>query len=260
MQKLKSPTERRTKNRFTYYDPAASRVHHLREGLMVKLSAAIDARGWTQSRAAAFFRVTQSRISDLRRARTEKFSLDMLLLWMVSLDQEVQLLVGGEDVMRIDEIAYCTRALELDPKNLSASTRRAYAYQVAGKFDLAEADFTHNLELAPDRPGPRSNRAGLYFAAARYEECVRDCDLLLAAHPDYAGGWELRGQAYEKLGEVVAALADYTRAIEVEPEASAYLYRGRLSGNRADLEKAAALDHQPWAVEQAGRELAGKPE
>src|ERR1700679_2174286 len=93
--KVKSPTERRCANRFTVYDPAYAHILNLREGLMIKIANAIDERGWKQAEAAKFFRVTQSRISDLRRAKSGQFSLDMLILWLYALDEDVRVLVRG---------------------------------------------------------------------------------------------------------------------------------------------------------------------
>jgi predicted XRE-type DNA-binding protein len=40
----------------------------------------IEGEGWTQNEAADHLGVTQSRISDLKRGKWEKFSLDMLLI------------------------------------------------------------------------------------------------------------------------------------------------------------------------------------
>ena len=50
-----------------------------RSGLMMNLTEIIGDRGMTQSDAAAFFGVTQPRISDLMRGKINLFSLDTLM-------------------------------------------------------------------------------------------------------------------------------------------------------------------------------------
>jgi predicted XRE-type DNA-binding protein len=51
----------------------------LRSFLMFRLEKFVRERGFTQRQAAAFFGVTQPRISNLVRGRIELFSLDMLV-------------------------------------------------------------------------------------------------------------------------------------------------------------------------------------
>jgi tetratricopeptide (TPR) repeat protein len=72
----------------------------------------------------------------------------------------------------------------------------------------------------------------------------------VAIKPNYAWAFSNRGTAYANLGQFDMALADYSRALEINPdEASDYLNRGltyqslgREAQARADLEKARQLD------------------
>ncbi len=50
-----------------------------RSALMMELSTVIQSSGMTQSDAAALFRVTQPRVSDLMRGKINLFSLDTLI-------------------------------------------------------------------------------------------------------------------------------------------------------------------------------------
>ena len=50
-----------------------------RSDLMMSLTEVIRQRGMTQAQAAAFFGVTQPRISDLMRGKVNLFSLDTLI-------------------------------------------------------------------------------------------------------------------------------------------------------------------------------------
>lgn len=51
----------------------------VRSDLMIELSRLIDSRGLTQSAAAQLFGVTQPRISDLKRGKIDRFSIDSLV-------------------------------------------------------------------------------------------------------------------------------------------------------------------------------------
>lgn len=51
----------------------------VRSELMDKITALIEASGWTQAEAASQCSVTQTRINDLLRGRISRFSLDALM-------------------------------------------------------------------------------------------------------------------------------------------------------------------------------------
>jgi predicted XRE-type DNA-binding protein len=51
----------------------------IRADLMIDLGEYIQARGWTQAQAAAFFDETQPRISNLLKGEISRFSIDKLI-------------------------------------------------------------------------------------------------------------------------------------------------------------------------------------
>lgn len=61
------------------FDPATAQVLALRAQLMVELEKTIARRKLTQTDAAKLLKVTQSRVSDIKRGKVEKFSLDKLV-------------------------------------------------------------------------------------------------------------------------------------------------------------------------------------
>lgn len=61
----------------------------VRSELMDKITALIEARGWTQAEAARHCGVTQPRINDLLRGRISRFSLDALVNIAGALGQHV---------------------------------------------------------------------------------------------------------------------------------------------------------------------------
>lgn len=63
----------------------------VRADLMLDLRRYIDARGWTQSEAAAFFAETQPRISNLMKGEISRFSIDKLIKMLALAGIQVQI-------------------------------------------------------------------------------------------------------------------------------------------------------------------------
>ncbi|KPI87038.1 hypothetical protein ABL78_3903 [Leptomonas seymouri] len=181
-----------------------------------------------------------------------------------------------------------TRAIELDKRNPSWLHNRGYTYRNMGQLELAIADYTASIKLAPHSCTAYNNRAFAYRKLGRYEEAIEDYTVVLREEPtavakalnnraycfarlglfedairDYtevlatdavnAHALYNRGISYEKCANYNAAIDDFTRAIQIAPEATvssnAYYSRGtsRLQLNqvpqaRADLKLALKLD------------------
>jgi predicted XRE-type DNA-binding protein len=73
-----------------FTEPEAS-VHKMRSELMIAIEKMIDDRHLSQTEAAQVLRVSQSRVSDLRRGKVEKFSLDMLVTFAARMGNKVRL-------------------------------------------------------------------------------------------------------------------------------------------------------------------------
>ena len=61
------------------FPPDEAQNLKVRSDLMIELSKVIDSRGLTQAEAAELFGVTQPRISDLKRGKIDRFSIDSLV-------------------------------------------------------------------------------------------------------------------------------------------------------------------------------------
>jgi predicted XRE-type DNA-binding protein len=59
--------------------PEAASNLTIRAALMLQLEQFMEEQGWTQQQAALQFGVTQPRISDLKRGKIDRFSIDMLV-------------------------------------------------------------------------------------------------------------------------------------------------------------------------------------
>lgn len=197
------------------------------------------------------------------------------------------------DMKRYDEaLQDYSKAIELAPGNARAHVARCNVYEVKGLHDRAIADCSKAVELSPDSDIGYFLRAQAYAAkgmkqeaAADYERAARACidnglnaaragrlDEALARF-DRASRLDTkhrpeaylnRGVAYEKKGENLKAVNDYSEAIRLRPDyAEAYLRRGYVFAQkfedygkaRQDWEKAAGLDPQGKTGEAARKSL-----
>jgi predicted XRE-type DNA-binding protein len=70
-------------------EPQAT-VHLMRAKLMVQIEKMIDEEKLTQVQAAKKLHVSQARISDLKRGKVEKFSLDTLIEFTLRMGKSVE--------------------------------------------------------------------------------------------------------------------------------------------------------------------------
>jgi tetratricopeptide (TPR) repeat protein len=156
------------------------------------------------------------------------------------------------------------RTIELRPDQYAGRLNLARVYQRQGRDADAAEQTRRALELGPPAvvlADHHAERARDLYLAGRYEACVAVCQLALAKRPEYpfalgvlgqallklgrdaeaadafqrylkSGGLRVadvyrgRGQARMRLGQYLAAVEDYTRALEHAPDAEAYLHRG----------------------------------
>lgn len=78
----------REKNHSSQDDYAASNLV-LRAELMAAIAELIREKGWTQGQAAEVLGVGQPRISDVVQGRVDRFSIDMLIVWLEKLGKDV---------------------------------------------------------------------------------------------------------------------------------------------------------------------------
>jgi predicted XRE-type DNA-binding protein len=74
-------------------EPEAT-VHKMRSELMIEIEKMIRAQNLTQIQAARILHVTQARVSDLKRGKTEKFSLDMLVTFAARMGKSVRMRIA----------------------------------------------------------------------------------------------------------------------------------------------------------------------
>ena len=98
------------------------------------------------------------------------------------------------------------------------------------QYELAIADYTRSLELAPNDANTYGNRAMAYANTGKNEQAILDYTRSLELEPNNAVTYTGRGLSYVVLEDYATALKDFNRALEINPDIK----------NLGDIEKAKA--------------------
>src|SRR6478735_1943709 len=145
-----------------------------------------------------------------------------------------------------------SRAIRLRPDVSAGYRYRAYAYLELGDRIRALNDLDQAVRLKPDDPQAYADRAAELYTQKAFDQAVADCDRVLAIDPGRAPIRALRGRCHAARGDTPAALADFTEAVEADPENAprVLLWRAALQFETedyaaAEADCAAALQHRP---------------
>lgn len=148
-----------------------------------------------------------------------------------------------------EAIEVLTRALSLDPEDVDALERRATAYLMLDRRDLAIADLNAAASLEPKSADVR---AGLCAALAEIDPAgaLPHCDIAIRLDPEDSPSFNNRSTALGLLGRDEEALADLNRAVTLSPDevifranrAISLMELGRFDLAAADVDHALALE------------------
>jgi len=115
-----------------------------------------------------------------------------------------------------EAVKFCTLALQLDARDLTALNLRGNAQMLVGDSKAALADFGRAIALAPGDPSAYRFRANIESVLGRDDAALADYGKAIAVAPKSAVSYELRGQFHQGKRRYALAMADFDRAIAVD--------------------------------------------
>ena len=108
------------------------------------------------------------------------------------------------------------------------------------QFNMAIEAYSDVIDLNP-LSAAYSNRGGVHREKGAFDDAIADFTKAIELDPNCAETYSNRGGAYLDKGEVDTAIADFTKAIELDPNfAIAYYGRGSAYDDKYNIEKAIA--------------------
>ena len=103
---------------------------------------------------------------------------------------------------------------------MSTYVYRGCAYRSKGDYDRAIADHTRAIELDPKYVSAYNNRGFAYGSKGDYNRAIADYTRAIELDPNYALAYDNRGATYKYnvKGDYDRAIADFTKAIELDPK------------------------------------------
>lgn len=134
----------------------------------------------------------------------------------------------------------CTRQIKSGAADGSTYSTRAYAYLKTRQFDQAIGDFTEAIRRSHRESTYAYNgRGNAYHYKGDNDRAIADYTRAISLNPLYAYAYNDRGEAYREKGDLIRALADFTEAIRVNPRyADPLTNRGLLYELRGEAGKA----------------------
>ena len=133
------------------------------------------------------------------------------------LENYIGVLVLAEDFAEALELS--RKALERQPSNANVLYLQAASLQKLDRLEEARAAFAALLRLAPNHPAGRKGYAVTLCRIGEQEEALRIVEALIAEQPRFADAYLVRANIRAIRGEPGLAIADYERALALQPNA-----------------------------------------
>jgi len=123
----------------------------------------------------------------------------------------------------------------------------------AGDYAGALEEYDHAIEHDPNVAKAHAGRAAALYSLGRRDEAFASISRAIELEPD-ARSYQIRGRMQIARQDLPAAVADFTKALEIAPE-DGDLYRERASARRRQCDYAGALADYTKALEVNARDL-----
>jgi tetratricopeptide (TPR) repeat protein len=107
-------------------------------------------------------------------------------------------------------IADYTKAVKLDPKLAKAALDRAILREKTGRLDLALADYTAVIKLGKD-PTVFVYRGCAHLGKGDFNRAIADFTAAINIDPNFAAAYHYRSMAYEETGQTERARSDQAK-------------------------------------------------
>ena len=141
-----------------------------------------------------------------------------------------------------EAIKFCSEAIELNPNLSDAYAYRGESYESLKDYERAIKDFIKAVELNPKDEWAYSSLGLIYeHTEKNYEAAIEYFSKSIEINPS-AWKYSFRSDVYKKMKDYDHAIADLTRAIELEPNNNHYYFSRALiyHYNLNDYERALA--------------------
>lgn len=124
-----------------------------------------------------------------------------------------------KDIRYLDTpIRYAGFSSLKEKKNFTSTLlQHGNSYLKAEEYDLAVADYSQVINVAPNHQDAYYWRAWCYDELGDNEKALADLNKLIEINPNHAEAYNNRGFTYEKLEQYDKALANYNKVSELDP-------------------------------------------
>jgi Tfp pilus assembly protein PilF len=156
-------------------------------------------------------------------------------------------------------------ALKLDPRDTEALYGRALIHVERSEWDPALADFDAVIKVRPGNAGAYHNRARAKDGKGDVDGAIADVTRAIQLNPQNDQSYVARARYYRRKSAWDLALADNNKALALQADADAYYQRGVTEEGKgdaaaalADYDKALSLDPKLVRASEAKDRLAKK--
>jgi hypothetical protein len=105
-------------------------------------------------------------------------------------------------------VAYCDKALALDPDDALMHNERGAALSYMSRLDDAIKEYTEALRINPKLAVAYRNRGSAYYEQGKFDKAVDDCTQAIKIFDKYVSAYRKRQEAYLKLNQADLARRD----------------------------------------------------